>query len=134
MVTANLLGIDYGRERIGLALAGSEAPHGLSTLQNNQEVLAQLASIIEREAVEVAVLGLPRSSSGDDTPWTVEVRQFGANLTAAVRAKVVLQDEFGSTSEAKARLDSRQVPPAEQKGLIDQEVAVILLEDYRNAV
>ncbi len=133
-MTNNILAIDYGRERVGLALARHGSPQRLMTLSHDGHLIAGLATEIQKQGVGIVVLGLPRTSDGNDTAWTAEVREFEKQLTKAISIPLVLQDEFATTEEAKARLASQKYSPKQQKELLDQESAVILLEDYIHAL
>jgi len=133
-VTNKVLAIDYGRERVGLAVASQGVPRGLQTLTNDADIMDRLAAAVDAQEARVVVLGLPRTSDGNDTAWTGEVRRFAEALARAVKVPVTLQDEFATTAEAKARLTSRKLSAGEQKALVDQEAAVILLEEYLSAL
>lgn len=125
-----VLAIDYGLERVGLALASDGAPQRLQTLPNNEYLRKQLADIIADRNVDTVVVGLPRTSDGADTAWTEKVRLFAKELAGTVKVPIDLHDEFGTTSEANARLDSQNMSLQQQRAILDQEAAVVVLEDY----
>ncbi|HEX7259562.1 MAG TPA: Holliday junction resolvase RuvX [Candidatus Saccharimonadia bacterium] len=133
-MTDSILAIDYGKKRVGLALAVQGVPQRLQTLPNDELLVGRLADIVQNHQIGLVVLGLPRTSNGDDTAWTAEVRQFAKNLGGEISAPVTLRDEFATTDEARARLVSQKLEPGSQKALLDQEAAVVLLEDYLNAL
>lgn len=60
-----LLGIDYGDQRIGLALAEAKSiavPYKI--IKNNDNLLTELKKIIQEESIDLIVVGLPHSLSG----------------------------------------------------------------------
>ncbi|MDD5043577.1 MAG: Holliday junction resolvase RuvX [Patescibacteria group bacterium] len=99
-----ILAIDYGSKRIGLALAdeGVKIATPFKTLANEgwQKNLENLKKIISGEDVASLVVGLPLSLSGGESEQTRETRHFFDLLQGAVAAPVFLEDE---------RLSSRQV-------------------------
>ncbi|MDD5749203.1 MAG: Holliday junction resolvase RuvX [Patescibacteria group bacterium] len=65
----NILGIDYGDKRIGLALAevGSLAlPYKVIGNRGRQDLLKQIKEIIKENNISRLVLGLPLSLSGKE--------------------------------------------------------------------
>jgi putative Holliday junction resolvase len=126
----NLLALDVGTKRIGVALASSIArmPHPLMTLDADAEdLLTQLAAIIKAEDVGLLVVGLPRGLEGQETAQTTLVRDFAASL-AQFQLPVAFQDEALTSRKAEAELEARGRPYA--KGDIDALAATYILEDY----
>lgn len=129
MTTA--LGIDFGEQRVGVALWHEPAPpRPLETLENNANLLNEIKAAVDKHAVNHVVVGLPRSLDGQETAQTAAVRAFAAEATEYLQLPLTFQDEAATTSAAAERL-ARQYgsrrPPA---GLLDQEAATIILEDY----
>ena len=124
----NILGIDYGGKRIGLALcAGRETPKRLSTIENDSDTLGKLEKIVDEYRVTSVVVGLPRNLEGEDTTQTVAVRGFADRLKEKLHlVRIELQDEALTSQEALKRLGAANADPK----LVDQEAAVIILEDY----
>ena len=125
-----VLGIDFGAKRVGLALAKpGSAPQRLATLPANDELIMALGRQITAHGVGTVVVGLPRNLDGDDTAQTAVARKFAARLQAAYPAlPVELQDEALTSATARQRLSPPQLKGT--GGLLDQEAAVIILEDY----
>jgi putative Holliday junction resolvase len=126
------LGIDYGSKRIGLAVGDPavKLAQPLATLDATETELNQnLGDIIASEGITNIVVGLPRNLEGEDTPQTAAARQFGQWLEANFELPVDMQDEALTSEEATKRLDGRNNGKF-QPGLVDQESAVIILQDY----
>lgn len=126
----NLLGVDYGSKRVGVALAAAGGqPQRLTTLAGDSSLLEELGRLLSAHGIDTVVVGLPRNLDGEDTAQTAMVRVFGAQLRAA-HPEVVLtwQDEALTSEIARDRL--RQQKVTDVAAILDQEAAVIILEDY----
>lgn len=128
----NVLALDVGDRRIGVAVAQSVArlPRPLTTLNNDEKFEASLQAIIDQEGIGTIVVGLPRNLHGQDTAQTKASRAFAEQLTEKFNLPVVLQDEAGTSRQAETELQARGKPYA--KADIDAWAAAIILEDYLN--
>ncbi len=140
-----VLGVDFGRRRIGLALsdpggilarpwrtiaAGADA--GASAGQV-AALVADLGGEDAAEGIAAIVVGLPRRLSGEDTHDTAAAREFAAALGRAAGVAVHLQDERLTSREADARLAEREGDWRRRKARIDAMAAAIILQDYLDA-
>ncbi|HVE81104.1 MAG TPA: Holliday junction resolvase RuvX [Candidatus Dormibacteraeota bacterium] len=130
---AKVLGIDYGLKRVGLAFADMEAkfPVPFTTLSNNDDLFERLKQIVASEDVDTVVVGLPRSLEGEETAQTKLAAAFAKELQAELGVPVEMVDEAGTSEAAIDRLGAKKAR-GKEKGLVDQEAAVIILEDYLN--
>lgn len=89
-----LLGIDYGDKRIGLALAelGSIAVP-FKVLANNQDLLKNLQDIIQAEKINLIVVGLPRSLSGQSNDRFKITETFIKSLSINLGIPIKTVDE-----------------------------------------
>jgi putative holliday junction resolvase len=128
--TGSIMALDVGERRIGVALAGVVArlPRPLVTLTHDANIWSGLEALIEREAVSIVVVGLPRNLQGDDTLQTAFSRQFAAELAKRITVPVHLQDEALTSHKAEAELRRHGKPYT--KGDIDALAATYILEDY----
>lgn len=134
---ARYLGIDYGERRIGLALSD---PTGviaspLITLQRRQgkrPPYAELERLVRQYEVEGLVVGLPLDLSGEETPWTTEVREFGDKLAGRTALPVSYFDERMTSVMAERAIRSMGLPrnKREQKERVDTAAASILLQNF----
>lgn len=131
-MTTNILGVDYGHKRVGLALAAQgQAPRRLTTLPGGEELADRLVEVVAEYDVATVVVGLPRNLEGEDTAQTGVVRAFIAELEAHLPdVAIVTQDEAVTSELARQRLGEHN---DSKDGLVDQEAAVIILEDYLRA-
>lgn len=123
----NLLGIDYGSKRVGLALGSSESKLAspLDTLPNNDTLIARLKDIIAKESIGKVVVGLPRGLEGQDTQQTHMVAEFIRRLHSDLQLPIETIDE-ALTSEAAIE----KLGPNAEKADIDKTAAAIILQDY----
>lgn len=126
---SNLLGIDFGSKRVGLALVTEgEQPCRLLTLPNDPGLMTRIQEQVTAHQAATVVVGLPRNLDGEDTAQTRLVRDFVAGLQLALpKTALHLQDEALTSEVAAERLASAGIT---DKALVDQEAAVIILEDY----
>ena len=90
---ANILALDVGSSRIGVALANSIArlAHPLLTINVTEQVWEELDTIIKAESIGLIVVGLPRNLNGDATDQTGVVETFVETLKTHCALPVYLQ-------------------------------------------
>ena len=138
-----VLGVDFGRRRIGLALSDPAAilarpwqtiEAGPTTQASACQVAALVADAGRRDdpsdRLSAIVVGLPRRLSGEDTHDTTEARDFAGILQALVGLPVHLQDERLSSHEADRRLAEHEPDWRRRKARVDAVAAAIILQDY----
>ncbi|MDO4773571.1 MAG: Holliday junction resolvase RuvX [Candidatus Saccharibacteria bacterium] len=131
MAAKNLLALDVGEKRIGMAMADTSVkiavPFGY--LENTETVMAQLAEVLLRHDINTVVVGYPRNQSGEPTAQTAFVEAFVADMAdLEIDADIVYQDESLTSVQAEQRLGR-----VKDKGEIDAEAASIILQDYLEA-
>ena len=130
--------IDYGRRRIGLAVADPLGiivrGHDTVTRGASLEVAAKnTADSLTEYDLKAVIVGLPLHSNGDESDMSREVRAFVEALQPLLAGiDIVLQDESLTSWSAEASLKSRGVSlnEARLQGLIDQESAVCILREW----
>ena len=131
---ARILSIDYGRKRTGLAVTDplQLIAGGLATVSTS-ELFDWLKNYIGREDVERIVIGEPRQPNGEPSENLARVQQFVNRWKKAVPdVPIEYYDErFTSVLAHQVMLDSGIGRKARQnKGLVDEISATIILEDY----
>jgi len=129
MAGQSLVCLDVGEKRIGVAVADSNIRIAVAftTIQVDGTELQQIAEIVIRERADTIVVGYPRNQQGETTAQTNYVEQFAKNLTD-IATNIVFQDESLTSVIAEQRLVAMKKPY--EKGDIDAQAAVIILEDY----
>lgn len=125
-----ILGIDYGAKRIGVAIAHEIArlPRPLTTLENNEYVLAALQQLVKEQGVRQVVVGMPRSMDGEAHTQAKVVEVFIQTLDV-LDVPIAVVDETLTSVEAERVLQAQQKGPIE-KGAIDAMSAALILERY----
>ena len=124
-----LLGIDYGRKKIGLAKAdtASQVALPLEVLENQGEskVLDELEQRCHSLGIEAIVIGLPKSLAGQYSSQTEETEAFTQHLERRTGLPVYRVDERLSTRQA-ANLLQQQGSGADE----DAVAAMLILQSY----
>lgn len=123
----NILAIDVGEVRIGLAVANTIAqlPRPLFIIDNNENVFDEIKKIIKENSVDTIVVGLPRNMSGEETKQSEFSRDFAKSLQKATGKKVIFEDEGLTTNLAR---ESNY--PKDPSGYLDSIAACIILEEH----
>lgn len=132
-----MLGIDYGERRIGLALSDPTATiaQPLPTLMRRRGKRPPVAAISRLAAEHDArsiVLGLPLTADGEESEWTVEVREFGRKLGERTGATIHYLDERMTSAWAERSVRALGLPRAERerKERVDMAAAMLILQAY----
>ena len=126
---ARILAVDFGEKRIGLAT--SDASESLATprvtlsRRSDPATLADLARFCDREEIELAVFGIPRSPGGVESPLAARIRSFARKFEVATKLPVRFHEETLTSNEA-----SRRLPRRASREDLDRTAAAVLLEDY----
>jgi putative holliday junction resolvase len=121
----NILGIDYGSSKVGLALsAGSLAMPWRSLKKWNSiaVLIREITEIIKEEEVDKVIVGIPQGLSGTSTAQTQEVMTFVKELQKVLTIPVIGEDERYSTGLAK-----QQLMPNDDE---DAQAAANILQSY----
>ncbi len=89
-----LLGIDYGRRKVGVAISLQGWPEPLTVLENDQRLFDRLSAVVKKHQIEEIVVGLPDGLLAD------EVSQFGQKLSKKTRLEVHFASEILTSREA----------------------------------
>lgn len=124
----NLLSLDVGTKRIGVAAADTIVPIALpleTIIVDGQEV-TRILELAKSRGAETIIVGYPRNQSGEATEQTGYAEAFARKLEPAV--SIVFQDESLTSVMAEDRLKADGKPYS--KGDIDAMAAAIILQDY----
>jgi putative Holliday junction resolvase len=132
------LGLDVGTVRVGVALSD---PTGLlasplETVQRarNESDLDRIAALVVEHEVTEVIVGEPRHLSGASGASAKEARAYSRALAGRIGdVPVHLVDERLSTVTAAGTLRARGLDSRQQRSVIDQEAAVVILQTYLDA-
>lgn len=107
-----ILGVDYGRARVGLAIADSEArlaqPFGTLQRINRNEDMRRLREMVREHGVKQIVVGLPLRLDGSQSEMAEEATRFAERLRKQIGVPVEMIDERLTSWEAERLLEETQ--------------------------
>lgn len=133
-----VLSVDYGKKRTGLAVTDplQIIANGLATVPTS-ELFSYLERYVAREAVERIVVGKPTQVNGQPSENLPRVEAFVNRWRKAhPEIPVTYYDErFTSVLAQRAILDGgiKKKQRRENKGLVDEVSATIILQDYMSS-
>jgi putative Holliday junction resolvase len=142
------LAVDYGRARIGLALADSNArmarPLGTFERANRNEDMRRLRELVREHGVKQIVVGLPLRLDGTRGEMADEAERFALRLRKQIGVPVEMVDERLTSWEAERLLEetqgrfmhqeksagARNKKKAPSKVTVDSVAAAVILKEY----
>jgi len=132
-----LLAIDYGSKVVGTAkYTVGKDPYPLMLekiiVKDEAQVIKAISNLINDEAIDVIIVGVPYFIDGKESEQTKKNKQFALTLSEKFpQLKIFEQDETLTTKEAEERMKNSpqfnfKVDPTQ----IDCLSAVIILEDF----
>jgi len=129
-----LIGVDYGRRRIGLAMTDETGTvvRGLPTIDRKKcpGLTAALMAVIAAERPEAIVFGLPLDADDHETAMSAEVRAFAADFEKTARIPVYFVDESLTSKKAAELLMFRKKKIRRDKAAVDRIAACLILEAF----
>ena len=127
-----ILGIDFGRARIGLAISDELRllAHPLETLPGNKDTAKKIAELIRERKIDKIVVGVPRHMSGEIGEAAKEALEFANKLRAQVPCPVETWDERLTTVAAERALRGAGKKSRKTRNIIDQVAAQMILQGY----
>jgi putative holliday junction resolvase len=122
--TVKFLGIDYGTERVGVALSNEEGTFAFpkEVILNDAHLFQTLASIVEEEKVGEIVLGQSLNFKREENPVMGDIYKFKKRVEERFKLPVHLEDETLS-SAAAGRLQG-------EHDKIDASAAALILDSF----
>lgn len=128
------LGLDVGRKRIGVAGCDGTGliATGLTTIERRSFVadIEQLQYFVKERQVQVLVVGLPYTMSGELGFQAKQVQRFAARLSQALALPVEFVDERLTSVQAEQLLIAERRSPSRHRELIDRKAAAIILQRW----
>jgi putative holliday junction resolvase len=125
---SHIFGIDFGKSKIGLAVADTETKIAFvyGTVKNDKNLLINLKEIIEKENVEKVIIGIPNYII--ETSEEADQKSLGKLLEINSGVVVEYFNEIFTTKMAQANLKEKG---AKNVGKIDDaEAAKIILQEW----
>jgi putative Holliday junction resolvase len=133
--TGRVLGVDVGTVRVGLALSDPTGTLAspLETLHRAKDGadLDRLAALVVEHEVTEVVVGEPRHLSGASGASAADATAYSQALADRMAdVPVYLIDERLSTVTAASHLRQGGIDSRNQRSVIDQAAAVVILQQY----
>lgn len=146
-----MLALDYGRSRIGVAIAGMDSglPRPLATLErvNRNEDMRRIREIVREHRIRQVVVGLPLRLDGTRGEMAEEAARFAQRVHKQMGLPVEMVDERLTSWEAERQLEEQQgrvlheysphAPNKQRSGKrsaakasVDAMAAAIILKEY----
>ena len=130
-----IIGVDYGMKRVGLAFSGGKiAFAGVTLTGGDEECVRGVVKEAEKKEAEEIVVGLPKNMNGTESEMTARAREFAEKLKLATKIKIVLWDERLTSAQADRAMLSGDLSRRKRKKHIDSISAQIMLQSYIDAV
>jgi putative holliday junction resolvase len=147
-VEGAILAVDYGRARMGLAIADAKTrlARPVSTLEriNRNEDMRRLREIVRDHGVKQIIVGLPLRLDGTQGEMAEEAERFARRVRKQVGVPVEMVDERLTSWEAERLLEEtegrfmhnekrpagRKPKKAQAKMSVDAVAAAVILKEY----
>ena len=144
----SVLSIDYGRERMGLAIADGKArmAQPLSTMErvNRNEDMRRLRELVRDHGVKQIVVGLALKLDGTRSEMAEEAERFARRMRRQIGVPVEMVDERLTSWEAERLLEetqgrflhgeksggSRKRKRTPERATVDAMAAAVILNEY----
>lgn len=134
MERVKALGLDVGRRRIGVAGCDQTGliAAGITTRVRGsfEEDVAFFQRLVQEREIEILIVGLPYCLDGSLGAQAQQVQKFSRRLSQALELPVDYVDERLTSVEAQNQLKAQKRFSAYNKGLIDQQAAQIILQQW----
>ena len=121
-----ILGIDYGRSKIGLAIAEGSLADPIKVIRySDTKILTdQLIKFINEEGIEKVVFGVSEGEMGKES------KNFSVNFRKIVKIPVETFDETLSTQDAQRMSMEAGIGQKKRHQMEDAYAAAIMLQNY----
>ena len=133
-----IMAIDYGDQRIGLAVSDERAilVGDAWTMKewNMERAVKRIGKLVTERNISKLVLGLPKNMDGTEGPRAAISREFAELLRQETGLEVVLWDERRSSIEAHAILHANGRKEKDHRKNVDAVAASLMLEGYLGSI
>jgi putative Holliday junction resolvase len=133
METRRVLGIDPGEVRVGVAVSDDLGmlAHPLETIDASKcDPCDRIAELVAEKEVCAVIVGVPRNMDGSFGPAAEKARAWIEKLKTRIACKVIPWDERLTTVSARRALREAGRTARNQRSVIDQAAAQILLQSW----
>lgn len=119
-----LLGIDFGKKRVGVAISDDKGMMAFpkAVFPNDNFLVTELAAMVRSQKIEKIVIGESKDFKMVDNPIMSQIRMFKDELERATGVVVVYEPELLSSHQAAHFMGKTD--------MIDASAASIILQSY----
>jgi len=120
-----LLGIDFGRAKIGLAVSEGflAEPYSVIRYEDEKELLEKIKVLVDKEQIDKVVVGVSEGKSAEEaTSFGEKLRELGL--------EVIFFDETLSTVSAQELSREAGMKRKKRKALEDAFAASVMLQSF----
>jgi putative Holliday junction resolvase len=129
----NILAIDFGDKRVGLARGDTDTflsrPYKIIENKGMNFLISEISEIISEADINLLVLGYPLSLSGKYTKQTEKIDNFYNFLKNNLDLEIIKVNEQLSSRQAKSILHADSI-----SGRVDDIAAMIFLDSFLNSI
>ena len=120
-----ILGIDYGEKRVGIAITNPlNIPMPLETVESSR-IMDRIKELLDEYEIDLIVVGNPMVGKRKKM---VEI--FIEELKRDLNVRVVEWDESFTSRRAEEIMQRMKKKPSRDRGAVDRIAASIILEEY----
>jgi len=134
------IALDVGDKRIGIAVSDELmiTAQGITTIERVgiRKDAGKVMDLIKEYNCDTVVIGLPKNLDGSESGQTLKVKEFKTMLENKMRSsnmgqiEIVFEDERYTTVIAGKAMTEANVNQRKQRGVIDKQAAVVILQGY----
>ena len=130
-----ILGIDYGKKRVGIAMGIPlmNMAVGHSVIETDNALISKINDIVTKEQVESIVIGLPKRMDDTIGQSATEVMKFADELQKAINIPVILWDERLTSKQAEVLLRDVSMSHKSKREQLNITSAQLILQSYLDA-
>ena len=120
-----LLGIDFGRAKIGLAVSEGflAEPYSVIRYEDEKEVLEKIKVLVDKEKIDKVIVGVSEGKSAEEaTSFGEKLRELGL--------EIIFFDETLSTVSAQELSREAGMKRKKRKALEDAFAASVMLQSF----
>lgn len=129
-----IIAFDFGSKSIGVAvgqeITATASPLVALAARDGQPDWQRLQQLLAEWRPDLLVVGLPLNMDGSEQPLTTQARKFGNRLHGRFGLPVAFCDERLTSAAARETLFERGGFRALNKGQVDCQSAVLILEGW----
>ncbi len=121
-----ILGIDYGRSKMGLAIANGPLSEPLQVIRysDTKILVEKLQKIIKDNDIEKIVVGVSEGKIGEES------KKFASSIQPLIQSTIILADETLSTQDAQRMSREAGISQKKRHEMEDAYAACIMLQNY----